>query len=118
MEKPNMEKPNMEKHQMENKMEKPNMESVFTIYTKSKCIYCDKVKILLDSKIKNYKIINCDSYLENKTTKEEFLKFVKSISKKEWKTFPIVFYEGEFVGGFNDTSIFLEKMDAFIDNMI
>jgi glutaredoxin-related protein len=88
----------------------------FTIYTKSNCIYCDKVKLLFDSKNKNYEIINCDKFLENEINKQEFLEFIKNLTNKEWKTFPIVFHEGEFVGGFNETNIFLEKMDAF-DNV-
>jgi glutaredoxin len=55
--------------------------------------------------------INCDNVLSNK--KEEFLDFIKRKAGKEHRTFPIVFYNGSFVGGFTETKVFHEKKNAF-----
>jgi glutaredoxin len=77
----------------------------FTIYTKSECKYCNMVKELLANNYQEFNTINCDTYLiENKT---EFLSFILRLTTKEHKTFPMVFYQGKFVGGFTDTQDFV-----------
>ena len=43
--------------------------------------------------------------LENK---EEFLLFIKTLAKQEYKTFPMVFTNAQFVGGYNETNNHLE----------
>ena len=46
-------------------------------------------------------LMRCDEYLlENK---EKFLDFIKTKAEKEYKTFPMVFLEGKFIGGFMET---------------
>ena len=69
----------------------------YTIYTKSGCSFCQKLKSLLTDLEIPYVVIDCDKYLE---TREEFLEFIKITAKKEYKTFPMVFYDGMFVGGY------------------
>ena len=71
----------------------------YTIYTKNNCSYCERVKTLL----KNEKvlIIPCDEYLEE--DREEFLIFVEVITGISYKTFPMVFLDGKFIGGFTET---------------
>ena len=54
------------------------IETGYTIYSKSGCIYCDKSKALL--KIDNPIVIDCDPYLVN--NKEEFLQFIKTVGQK------------------------------------
>ena len=50
-------------------------EKGFTVYSKSGCLNCDKIKILLDENRLEYNVINCDTYLnENKSF---FLEFIK-----------------------------------------
>ena len=83
----------------------------FTVYTKSYCIFCDRVKALLDKEEIAYTVIVCDSYLEY--FKNAFLYFIKERSGKEYKTFPMVFYKGRFIGGFTDTETFVTKENAF-----
>jgi glutaredoxin len=76
----------------------------YTIYTKSNCPYCTKVKDLLQNVEPQPIIINCDDYLSSNDTKEEFLDFIKSINGGvAHRTFPMVFYKGKFIGGFTDT---------------
>jgi glutaredoxin len=79
--------------------EKP-LKSGFTIYSKSGCPNCTKAKALLQSKNLLFEVIDCDEYIiENKET---FLSFIISLTNKEVKTFPIIFYDGKFVGGYNE----------------
>jgi len=87
--------------------EKP-IESGFTIYSKSGCSNCTKVKALLNDKNLLLKVIDCDEYILE--DKESFLSFITSLSNKEVKTFPIIFYDGKFIGGYNETKEFVEEL--------
>jgi glutaredoxin len=86
--------------------EKPSIEK-YTIYSKSGCINCRKVKELLKKNNIEYEIIHCDDYLLE--DKENFLLFIQSYSNMEWKTFPMVFYDCKFIGGFNEISEYLNE---------
>lgn len=80
----------------------------FTVYSKSGCPNCVKVKRFI--KDKNFLIteIVCDEYLlENK---EEFLAFIREKIGSECRVFPMVFFDGKFVGGYNET---VETKDKF-----
>ena len=82
--------------------------SGFTIYSKSGCINCTKVKSLLKEKNLFFSVIDCDEYIiENK---EDFLLFIKEKANKEYKMFPMVFYEGSFIGGYSDTQDYINKL--------
>ena len=73
----------------------------FTIYSKSGCPNCIKVKKLLQDKQIHFIIVDCDEFiLEDKMY---FLKFMEKIIGIEYKTFPMVFDNGKFVGGYADT---------------
>lgn len=87
----------------------------YTIYSKSGCSNCIKVKELLQSKNIPFIVIDCDEYLiESKT---EFLLFIQELTSREWKTFPIVFSsDGLFIGGFTDTRLYLEQLLEFTDD--
>jgi hypothetical protein len=86
--------------------EKPS-EKKFTIYSKSGCINCRKVKDLLKSNNIEYEIIDCDDYLLE--DKDKFLFFIQSYSNVECKTFPMVFHDGKLVGGVTHTTVFIDK---------
>ena len=80
----------------------------FTIYSKSGCPNCTKVKKLLVQKKVTFSVIDCDDYLIN--NKPKFLEFIKHQTGKNWKTFPIVFSEKQqFIGGFTDTEEWFDK---------
>ena len=87
--------------------EKP-LESGFTIYSKSGCPNCLKSKTLLNSKHLLVKVINCDEYILE--DKDSFLSFITSLSNTEVKLFPIIFYDGKFVGGYIETVGFVEEL--------
>jgi len=83
----------------------------FTIYSKSGCPNCLTTKNLLKENNLFFKQVNCDDYLlENK---EIFLLFIQNYSTNECKTFPIVFHNGKFIGGYNDTIHYLDKLISF-----
>ena len=82
-------------------MIKPSV-GTYTIYTKSDCIYCDNVKELL----KNEKvvIVSCDEMLKNDEKKKHFLEIMDMLTNmKPHRTFPFVFKDDQFLGGFDDT---------------
>lgn len=89
-------------------------ENKFTIYSKSGCINCRKVKDLLTQKGLQYKIINCDEYLLE--DRINFLQFIQNITNMDWKTFPMVFFNDEFIGGFEQTSDYINNILLFSDN--
>lgn len=83
--------------------------TVFTIYSKSHCIYCDKVKLIVQFHRLPYVIIPCDEYLA--ANKEGFMKFMKKISGVPVRTFPMVFHRGMFIGGFEDTQEYITNLE-------
>jgi glutaredoxin len=80
----------------------------FTIYSKSGCSFCLKAKALLKEKNLLFHIIDCDEYiLEDKSS---FLAFINGISDKEVSSFPIIFYEYKFIGGYSEMIHFIDKL--------
>lgn len=94
--------------------EKP-ISTGYMIYTKSNCPYCVKVKeLLLRNEGQEVTIVNCDKYLVEPEVKEKFLEFIQSINGgNQHRTFPIVFYQGKFIGGFTETEKFYTKKNIF-----
>jgi len=96
--------------------EKPNTNG-YMIYTKTNCPYCTKAKDLLlhNDKVKvEITIINCDKYLMEQEVKEQFLEFIKTVNGGiSHRTFPMVFYDGKFIGGFTDMEKFYAKQTVF-----
>ena len=88
-------------------------ENKYTIYSKSGCSYCVKAKQLLVETKKNMHIVECDDYLlENK---EAFLAFIQNLAEgKVHRTFPIVFYDAQYIGGYTELVKFLEKDIDFL----
>ena len=72
----------------------------WTVYTKTNCNYCIKSKFLLSNKNPPTNFINCDEYLQN--DKDSFLSFIQNLIGKEYKKFPMIFYNGKFIGGFTE----------------
>ena len=88
-------------------IDKP-LESGFTIYSKSGCPNCLKAKALLKSKNLLLKVIDCDEYIIE--DKDFFLLFISALSNTDVKMFPIIFYDGEFIGGYNETKGFIDEL--------
>lgn len=86
-------------------------EKGFTIYTKSGCKFCTEVKKLLKLNKMDYETIDCDDYLLN--NKEDFLTFIGNNAGKSVRTFPMVFYNRKFIGGYIETEKFIISNNAF-----
>jgi glutaredoxin len=87
--------------------DKPN-EKGFTIYSKSGCTNCLKTKAYLKQKHLLFDVVDCDEYIIE--DKENFLSFIKNTAGKEIRMFPMIFYDGNFIGGFNETVSFSDKL--------
>ena len=89
---------------------KPN-EYGFTIYSKSGCPNCLKVKLLLQKNNLKFTIVDCDEYIiEDKTF---FLLFINELAKTSVTMFPIIFNNGLFIGGYNETTNYINKLLSF-----
>lgn len=87
----------------------------YTVYSKSGCINCTKVKNLFKEKHIFFLEVQCDEYLlENK---ENFLACIKERVKREYKIFPIVFNNGEFIGGYNEVKQNIEKIELDFEDI-
>jgi glutaredoxin len=73
----------------------------YTVYSKINCPYCVKVKDFLEREKCKMTVIDCDEQLKN--NREEFLIMMNTYTKQEWKIFPFVFFEGNFIGGYQET---------------
>lgn len=89
------------------KIEEPHLKG-FTVYSKSGCPNCTSSKKLIKDKFFSLTEINCDEYLLE--DKENFLAFIESKAKKSVKTFPMIFYEGKFIGGYYETIDVIDKL--------
>jgi len=78
------------------------LETGFTVYSKTKCPYCDKAKKLLESGSEVYEIIDCDSYLSTPKRREQFLEIMEEIVGFKYTTFPMIFLNGRFLGGYRE----------------
>jgi glutaredoxin len=85
------------------------LDSGFTVYSKSGCVNCVKVKALLKEKNANFLVIDCDEYLlEDKLA---FLQFIHLLVGKDYKMFPMVFLNGTFVGGYKETEEHFQRLE-------
>ena len=75
--------------------------SGFTIYSKSGCVNCSKVKKLLQENRITCDIIDCDDYIVE--DKPRFLLFINKLAGVNIKIFPIVFNNGTFVCAVSQT---------------
>lgn len=106
--------------------EKPEKVGI-TVYTKTNCINCDKLKgYLLNNKF-NYKVIYCDDYLKDEESKKHFLNDIylltglsephknfcltkNFIRGHKIRQFPIIFMDGTYMGSYYD---FMEYYGEF-----
>lgn len=83
----------------------------FTIYSKSGCPNCTKVKQLLKQESSPFIMVDCDEYLVEQ--RDLFLLFIKEMAGKSYTLFPMVFHNGDFIGGFKETQEFLKENLTF-----
>ena len=79
----------------------------FTVYSKSICMNCKKIKnILLENNL-FFINVDCDEFVIE--DKGAFLLFIKEHANTEVTQFPMIFNNGEFIGGFVETKEYIEK---------
>jgi len=81
----------------------------FTVYTKESCPYCVRAKNALQGEY-GVKYVKCDDFLKDK---EIFLNEMGIWCGRVYRTFPMIFYDGVFLGGFTELDVWLRKRDAF-----
>jgi glutaredoxin len=78
------------------------IEKGWTIYSISKCEYCDKSKLYLESIGEEINIINVDDVIKKKYTKQKFLDHIYLMTGQNIKYFPMIFKDKEYIGGFKE----------------
>ncbi len=73
-------------------------EKGYTMYTKQDCSFCIKAKKLLDNDEVKYTIFYCDDILVK--NRVDFLTMMSTYTTQ--KTFPFIFHDGVFIGGYNE----------------
>lgn len=71
---------------------------MYLIYSKTGCVYCDKAKELLENEDKI--IIDCDQMLKN--NRDDFIKEIEARMRKPFRTFPVIFSDNIYLGGYDD----------------
>ena len=82
-----------------------------TVYSKSGCVNCVKVKTLLKTKSVLFNVVDCDEFILEQ--KQEFLDFIEQLIGKKYNYFPMVFDGYAFVGGYNETNSYVDKLLEF-----
>lgn len=80
----------------------------YTVFTKTGCTYCEFVKELLEEE--KFTSVNCDEFLREQ--KGAFFTHVEGLAGKAHTTFPMVFHEGRFLGGFTETKKYYEAQSS------
>lgn len=83
----------------------------FVIYSKSDCRFCELSKQLLLDEGFEYEFIMCDNYL--KEDRDGFLKRMEDKIGHTYRTFPMIFYREQFVGGYKELLKKVEQMSCF-----
>lgn len=83
----------------------------FTVYSKSGCHNCTKVKALFKDKQITCTVIDCDDLIIEH--KADFLLFIQQLINKEYKMFPMVFDNSKFIGGYTETVKYLDELLDF-----
>ena len=91
-----------------------NKEICFLDFGTIGCINCLKIKQFLKEKYTTFKEIDCDEELIG--NRDEFLELMQEMAGGQKVTmFPIVFYNGEYLGGYKETVEFTNKLVREID---
>jgi len=87
----------------------------YTIYTKQDCKYCIQVKELLAKEPHRVVIVSCDAYLEPTASKDSFLGAMETWCGRRHRTFPFVFFNSVFVGGYTETETYVQQFRELQD---
>lgn len=77
----------------------------YFMYSKSGCKFCRMAKELLP----DVTVVNLDEYIE--TDKAKCLNQLATIAEVEIKTFPVIFFNEIFIGGYTESKEHLSMME-------
>jgi glutaredoxin len=87
------------------------VKNAYTIYTKTNCKFCEKTMSLFSDIGETPLYVNCDGYLE--AARDDFIAFIRQKAGREYRTFPMIFSSGEFIGGYTDLTAHINKLYTF-----
>lgn len=79
----------------------------WTIFTKTNCSFCKKVKTL----IPEAEFVESDGFLAE--SRDVFLAKMDKWTGKEYRKFPMVFLDKRFIGGYAEAKQYLDDMNTF-----
>jgi glutaredoxin len=74
----------------------------YTIYTISKCKYCDMAKKHIKKMSAKCKYICCNKFIETCRERDNFFNFIKQYTIIPYFYFPMIFNNGKFIGGLKE----------------
>jgi len=92
----------------------------FTLYTENGCYACKQIEKYLNDNNINFKKIDCSIYFKNDLT--PLINFIHSyienyveyhVKNKNTIIFPIIFYNGNFIGYFNSQAEYFDCINNF-----
>ena len=86
----------------------------YTILTKKECKWCIKVKELLP----DAHYILCDIPKSPSKIRDTFFAEIDALSGTKPRTFPMVFYNKEYIGGYNETKRRIDGLNLIFDTNI
>jgi glutaredoxin len=86
----------------------------YSIFTKENCKWCKKIKLLLP----DAHYIHVEIPPPPSKYRQEFFYQIDSLSKQQPRTFPIVFYNKHFIGGYKETKERIESFNFIFDTNI
>ena len=94
---------------MEEKYKKPTVTN-YTIYSISKCKYCDMAKEHINKlKLSKSTNIGCDKFITTCRERDNFYNFIKQYTVIPYYHFPMIFKNGKFIGGLKEL-LLLDKI--------
>lgn len=90
-------------------------ENKFLVISKSNCVFCEKACYLLNMKGISYEYINVDNLLVTQKAKNQFLEYMCELISYEYDKLPMIFYNKQFIGGYNNLEeYFKTKNNLFV----
>lgn len=80
-----------------------------TIYSKEHCKFCTDAKKVAEDNNISPKVVDCESFLHDPEIKTAFKEFIQPLMGAELKSFPIIFNNGTYVGGYTAFSMMFVK---------
>lgn len=80
----------------------PPQKTGYTIYSKPECVYCEKAKQLIKGK-----------EISIEKDYPAFIEFIHPYTKTDYRLFPMIFFDGEFIGGFEEARVHHERSRTY-----